>query len=65
MTPKVSILLPIRNEERWLAQTLKSIQDQDFTDFEVLISDNASTDKTSEIYTPVINTDSRFKILGL
>lgn len=62
MTPKVSILLPIRNEERWLAQTLKSIQDQDFADFEVLISDNASTDKTAEIYTPVIEADPRFRL---
>ena len=49
MTHKVSIGLPIYNGERYLEETLESLLSQTFSDFELLISDNASTDGTEEI----------------
>ena len=49
MTPRVSIGLPVYNGERYLAQALDSILAQDFVDFEIIISDNASSDSTQEI----------------
>ena len=47
--PRLSIGLPVYNGERYLAAALGSILDQSFTDFELIISDNASTDRTEEI----------------
>jgi hypothetical protein len=45
----VSVGLPIRNEEQYLAETLDGLLAQDYSNLEIVISDNASTDRTSEI----------------
>jgi glycosyltransferase involved in cell wall biosynthesis len=47
--PKVSIGLPVYNGENYLEEALTSLLDQTFSDFELIISDNASTDRTQEI----------------
>lgn len=47
--PRVSVGLPVYNGERYLVEALESILAQSFEDFELLISDNSSTDRTSEI----------------
>lgn len=44
--PKVSIGIPVYNGEKYLEATLKSLLSQTFQDFEIIISDNASTDST-------------------
>jgi len=49
VVPKVSIGLPVYNGERYLRSALESILRQDFCDFELIISDNASTDATQNI----------------
>jgi glycosyltransferase involved in cell wall biosynthesis len=47
--PKVSVGVPVYNGERYLPNALSRLLAQDFEDFELIISDNASTDSTSEI----------------
>lgn len=47
--PKVSIGLPVYNGEKYLREALDSLLSQTFRDFELIISDNASTDATREI----------------
>ena len=47
--PKLSIGIPVFNGEKFLRQCLDSLISQTFTDFELIISDNASDDKTSDI----------------
>ncbi|PTX92543.1 glycosyltransferase [Opitutus sp. ER46] len=47
--PKVSVLVPTFNYGRYLRQTLDSILAQDFADFELIISDDASQDDSAEI----------------
>ncbi len=47
--PRVSIGMPVFNGERFIAETIESILAQTFEDFELVISDNASTDGTEEI----------------
>ena len=42
--PKFSICIPNFNYEKYLGRTIQSILDQDESDFEILVSDNASTD---------------------
>jgi glycosyltransferase involved in cell wall biosynthesis len=46
---RVSIGMPVYNEERHLEQALQSLLSQSVEDFELIISDNASTDRTREI----------------
>ncbi len=43
---KISIIVRTKNEERWISHCLKMIYLQDFSDFEVILVDNASTDAT-------------------
>lgn len=47
--PLVTVLLPVYNAERHLAESVQSILDQTFSDFELLIVDDGSTDKSAEI----------------
>jgi len=58
--PRVTIGVPVYNGERYLEETLESILDQTFVDFDVVISDNASTDGTREICSSFVERDSRF-----
>jgi glycosyltransferase involved in cell wall biosynthesis len=48
-TMKISVIIPAYNEEKYLSKTLEAILAQDYLDFEVIVVDNASTDKTAEI----------------
>lgn len=59
--PKVSIGLPIYNGEKYLCELLNSLLAQTFTDFEIVISDNASTDKTRAICEAYQDRDKRIK----
>jgi glycosyltransferase involved in cell wall biosynthesis len=59
MTSRVSIGLPVYNGERYLAEALDSILAQDFGDFELIISDNASTDGTGDICETYARRDQR------
>jgi len=47
--PRLSIGLPVYNGERYLAEALDALLDQTFGDFELIVSDNASTDGTAAI----------------
>jgi len=47
--PRVSVLMPVHNGERFLREAVESILDQDYADFEFIIVDDGSTDNTAEI----------------
>ena len=59
--PRVSIGLPVYNGENYLSEALESILSQTFTDFEVIISDNGSTDGTSAIAKQFAERDPRVR----
>ena len=59
--PRVSIGLAVYNGERYLAETLDSLRAQTFGDFELVISDNASTDRTAEIARDYAALDGRIR----
>lgn len=59
--PRVSIGLAVRNGQKYLEQALMSILGQTFTDFELVISDNASTDATAAICDRYAANDSRIR----
>jgi glycosyltransferase involved in cell wall biosynthesis len=47
--PRVTVGVPVFNGERFLVEALESLLNQTFSDLEIVISDNASTDQTEEI----------------
>lgn len=59
-TPRVSVLIPVYNGEAYLENTIRSVLKQSFQDFEIVISDNASTDGTAEIAEKFLG-DSRIR----
>jgi glycosyltransferase involved in cell wall biosynthesis len=60
---RVGLGLPVFNGERFLAATLESVLAQTFTDFELVICDNASTDSTEAICRMYAARDSRIRYL--
>ena len=60
-TPRVSIGLPVFNGERYLARAIDSVLGQDFRDLELIICDNASTDRTAEICAAYARGDARVR----
>ena len=59
--PLVSVGLFVYNGERFIEEALRSILNQTFTDFELIISDNASTDRTGEIAQAYARRDNRIR----
>ena len=49
MSPKVTVCIPTFNRAGYLQEAIQSVLDQSFTDFELLVSDNASTDDTADV----------------
>lgn len=59
--PLVSIVVPCWNEENFISSCLVSIKNQTFHNFEVIIVDDGSTDRTPEMIESVIADDPRFQ----
>ncbi|WP_404786563.1 glycosyltransferase family 2 protein [Altericista sp. CCNU0014] len=47
--PSVSVVIPAYNAEQYIVETIESLQNQTFSDFEIIVSDDASTDRTVPI----------------
>ncbi len=58
----ISIGMPIYNGEKYLKQAIASILSQTYTNIEIIIADDASTDKSSTIYEDFAKKDSRIRI---
>lgn len=61
--PLISVIVPVYNVERYIEETLCSIQAQDYRNFEVVIVDDCSSDRTFDICRQFSFRDSRFKVL--
>ena len=49
MAPTITVIVPVLNEETLLRDTLQSVRAQTFTDYELIVVDNGSTDKSPDI----------------
>jgi glycosyltransferase involved in cell wall biosynthesis len=58
---KITIGIPVYNSEQFIKKHIESIYSQTFQNFSIIISDNGSTDKTSEICQQLSETDNRIK----
>ena len=59
LTPKVSIILPARNEEKYLTNCLESLIKQDYQNYEIVVIDDSSEDSTGEIITKYAKNNSK------
>lgn len=59
--PSISIGLPVYNGARFLPQALESLLGQSFSDIELIVSDNASSDSTQDICTEYAMRDARIR----
>lgn len=62
MKPKVSVIIPVYNAEKTLKQCLDSVLNQTYEDYEIIMVDNNSSDKTKEIIKEFQKTDKSNKI---
>lgn len=46
---KISVVIPAYNEEFGISKTIEAVMSQDYSDFEIIVVNNASTDKTAEV----------------
>ena len=63
MAPKVSVCLPVYNGERFLANAIESVSAQTYSDFELIIADDGSKDRSVEIIQSWQNRDNRIKFV--
>lgn len=62
--PKVSIILPARNEEKYISKCLDSLFEQDYPNFEIIAVNDSSSDKTAEIMYKYQNKSSILTVLN-
>lgn len=59
--PEITVLMPVRNGEQYIKEAIDSVLNQTLTDFEFLIIDDGSTDRTVEIIQGY--TDKRIRLI--
>lgn len=63
MNPKISVIMPVYNVEKYLSRAIESILKQSFTDFEFLIVDDGSPDCCGRICDEYASRDTRIKVI--
>lgn len=63
MLPIVSVLTPVWNGEKYISSTIASVQEQTLTDWEMILVDDCSTDRTCEIIEAIAADDPRIRLL--
>jgi glycosyltransferase involved in cell wall biosynthesis len=62
-TPQISVIMPVYNAEKYLDASIESVLNQTHNDYELLIIDDASTDKTAAIAQQYAQKDGRVRVL--
>jgi len=63
MTPLLTVVMPVRNGARWLAEAVDSVVRQTLSDLELLVIDDGSTDETLQILGDWMGRDGRIRLL--
>jgi glycosyltransferase involved in cell wall biosynthesis len=62
--PKVSVIIPVYNVEKYISKCLDSLLNQTFDDFEVICVDDGSKDDSASILSCYAQKDSRIKVIS-
>ena len=60
---KISVVIPVYNAHKYIKRAVRSIQNQKFEDFEIILVDDVSKDNSVKIMEELANEDSRIKII--
>ena len=60
----ISVIIPLYNKEKAISNTIQSVLNQTYTDFELIIIDDGSTDKSGKIAKEYAKVDQRIRYLG-
>src|SRR5579864_3644566 len=63
MTPRISVVMPVRDGARWLGEAIFSVQAQTLADFELIIIDDGSKDESPLIIETSAQGDSRVRAI--
>ena len=63
VVPKISVIMAVHNGERYLEESVRSLLEQTFTDFELIIVDDGSTDQTAELLTRLGQEEARIRVI--
>lgn len=63
MQPRISIITPFKNAAPWIEETILSIQKQSFSDWEMILINDHSTDNGAQIVTKIQKADSRITLI--
>lgn len=63
MNPQISVVMPIYNGEKYIKESIESILNQELKDFELIIINDGSTDRTEEIVKEYEEKDNRIKLI--
>lgn len=62
--PKISLIIPVYNTEKFLAEALKSVESQTFKDFEAIIINDGSTDNSGKIIDSFAAKNKSFRVIN-
>ena len=63
--PKISVIIPVYNVEKWLNKCVDSILAQSYENFEVILVNDGSTDKSGDICDKYLKEDNRVKVFDI
>ena len=63
--PAVSVIIPSYNLGQYIGETLQSVKDQTFQDWECIVVENGSSDNSKEVIREFVSLDGRFKLMPL
>lgn len=63
--PKISVIIPVYNVEKWLNKCVDSILAQSYENFEVILVNDGSTDKSGDICDQYLKEDNRVKVFDI
>ena len=61
--PLVSVVIPTYNRANKIVKAIKSVQDQTFENWEIIVVDDGSQDKTCEVIEQILNKDQRIRLI--
>ena len=62
---KISVIMPVYNTEKYLEKSINSILEQTFQDFELIIVNDASTDRSLEVINKIAQNNNKIKVIDL